>query len=173
MVSLLAATLLLVALTFLPALELRFSIPVGILAGKVTLPFFGTVSGFGLSWPYVFIVCVLANILLAAVFYWFLDVIVRRLLVPHWPWFAEVFTKRVARAQRKIHAAVQRWGWFGLALFIAIPFPGSGVYTGGIAAYALGMDYRRFLAASVLGCVIAGSLVTFFALGVINVFGFF
>ncbi len=168
--SLLVATLVLVALTFVPALELRFSIPVGILAGSVALPFFGTVSGFGLPWPYVLVVCVLANILLAAVFYWFLDTVVRRLLVPHWPWFKEAYTKQVAKAQRKIHAAVQRWGWLGLALFIAVPLPGSGVYTAGVAAYALGMGYKRYLAASVLGCVIAGTLVTLVTLGFANAF---
>ncbi len=166
MPSLLVATLVLVAITFIPALELRFSIPVGILATKVSLPLFGQVAGFGLPWPYVFAVCVLANILLAILFYWFLHVVVRKLFLPYWPWYARFHERRVKRAQRKMHGHVQRWGWLGLAVFIGVPVPGTGVYTGGLAAYGLGMGFKEYLLASALGVLLAGTAVTLLSLGV-------
>lgn len=166
MVSLLVATLVLVALTFLPAMELRFSIPVGILAGSVAIPFFGSVSGFELPWWYVFLVCVLANILLAVIFYWFLHLVVHKLLLPYWPWFNRFYTKRVEKAQKKIHPSIEKYGWLGLAVFIGIPLPGTGVYTSGLAAYGLGMGFKRYLIASVLGVLLAGTAVTIITLGV-------
>ncbi len=166
-------TLILIALTFIPALELRFSIPVGILATSLHLPFFGQVQGFSMPWWYVFIVCVLANIFLAFIFYHFLHFIVHGFLVKHWGWFARFYQKRVEKAQKKIHKHVERWGWLGLALFIAVPLPGSGVYTGGVAGYALGFSFKRFMYASIIGVVIAGIVVTLVTLGVVNVIEFF
>lgn len=158
------ATLILILLTFIPALELRFSIPVGILASKVHLPFFGTVIGFGLPWEYVFLICVLANILLGPLWYWLLNTLILWLR-ERWSWFARFYQRRLKKAQKRIHRHVERWGWLGLALFIAIPLPGSGVYTGGIVAYTLGMGQRKFLFATILGVLIAATIVTILSLG--------
>jgi len=168
--ALLWFTLILVLVTFIPTLELRASIPLGILASRVVLPFFGAVQGFGLPWWYVVLICVLANTLLALLFYWFLDVVVHRLLIPSWPWFARFYARRLEKAQRRIRQGVERWGWLGLAAFIAIPLPGSGVYTGGLVAYAVGMSPRRFYAASFLGVLGAATLVTAASLGVLSFF---
>lgn len=167
MVSLFVATLILVVLTLVPTLELRFSIPLGILASTLRLPWLGTVEGFGLPWLYVFAVCVATNIVLGPLWYWLLGTVVR-LLAARWAWFDRFYRRRVEKAQRRIKGHVDRWGWFGLALFIGVPIPGSGVYTGGLIAYALGMGHRRFFAATVLGVLIAGVLVTLFSLGVVN-----
>lgn len=159
------ATLVLVAITFIPALELRFSIPVGVLAGSVSLPFFGRLQGFGLPVWYVFLVCVLANILLAALAYWFLHLVVHRLLLPYWPWFARFYHKQVETAQRKIHKSIERWGWLGVAVFIGVPLPGTGVYTAALASYAMGMKFKEFFLASVLGVLLSGVAVLLLTLG--------
>jgi len=45
-------------------------------------------------------------------------------------------------------------------LFIGIPLPGSGVYTGALGAYVLGFGYKRFIIASTIGVLIAGIIVT-------------
>ncbi len=169
MVALWLSTFILIVLTFIPMLELRAAIPLGILSGSVTQPFFGPVSGFELPWWYVFLVCVAANILLAATFYWFLDLVVHRFLL-RWAWFARFYHRRVEKAQKRIHSKVERYGWLGLALFIGIPFPGTGVYTGGLAAYGLGMGFKKYLLASTLGVLVAGALVTAITLGVISLF---
>ena len=47
-----------------------------------------------------------------------------------------------------------------MAVFIGIPLPGSGVYTGALGAYLLGVDRRKFSVANVLGVLIAGAAVT-------------
>jgi uncharacterized membrane protein len=166
----LLATIILVGLTFIPALELRFSIPVGILATTVHLPFFGTIQGFNLPWWYVFLICVLANILLAAIVYKIILLIIHKLLLPNWKWFAKLYHKRVEKLQKKIHKQVERWGWIGLALFIAVPLPGSGVYSGGIVAYALGFSFKKYMMASALGVLIAATVITLLTMGISFVF---
>ena len=47
-----------------------------------------------------------------------------------------------------------------MALFIGIPLPGSGVYTGAFGSYLLGLDRRKFAIANVVGVLIAGAAVT-------------
>ncbi len=146
--------LILIGVTFVPALELRASIPLGILHEKYQETF---------HWSTVVIICVLANIALAFVFYWLLDTVIKWLR-HQWAWFARIYERVVARAQRKIHSKVERYGEWGIALFIGVPLPGTGVITGAIASYALGLDRKKYYVASILGVLIAATAVTLLCL---------
>lgn len=150
-------TLELIMITLIPALELRASIPYGIL--KI-----------GMSWWSVWLICVIFNILLGILVYLLLDKVVHLFL--HWKWFARIYHKVIERAQRKIHAAVEKWGELGIAIFIGIPLPGSGVYTGGLGSYLLGLNFKKFIVSCVIGCVIAGTAVTLIVLFGQSMFGF-
>ncbi|PIN80638.1 hypothetical protein COV11_03700 [Candidatus Woesearchaeota archaeon CG10_big_fil_rev_8_21_14_0_10_30_7] len=160
----------LILITFLPFLELRASIPLGILGTSITI-FGATFGGFQLSWPIVFLVCVSANIILGELVFIiytnFLSYLVTHERVLRY------YERRLEKTQKKIHPYVKKFGTFGIALFIAIPLPGSGVYTGALAAYLLGMDYKRFLLANLIGVIIAGILVTLITLGGVGIFHLF
>jgi len=145
-------------ITLLPAFELRASIPVGILEGRLDLPFGMALQGMGLPWPFVFAVCVISNAVLGIVLYPLLDRLMR--LLERIPLVGRFWEGFVARAQRRIHPYVERWGTVGVALFVAVPLPGSGSYTGAVGAFVLGMSYRRFILANTLGVVLAGIAVT-------------
>ncbi len=145
-------------ITLLPAFELRASIPVGILSGKLYLPFGMALEGMGLSWTFVFIVCVISNAVLGIVLYPLIDGIMN--LLERIPVIGRFWTKFVVHAQNRIHPYVEKWGTVGVALFVAIPLPGSGSYTGSVGAYMLGMSYRRFIMANTLGVILAGTAVT-------------
>jgi uncharacterized membrane protein len=140
--------LILIGVTFVPALELRASIPLGIFAYKDSM-----------HWTVAVAICVAANIALAFVFYWLLDTFIKWLR-HRWAWFQRVYERVVARAQRKIHKNVERYGEWGVAVFIGIPLPGTGVITGAIASYALGLNRRKYYVASILGVAIAATAVT-------------
>ncbi len=131
-------------ITFIPALELRASIPYGI------------VRGYG--WPYVVAVCIVTHIILGMLVFLFLAKFLHLFL--RWRWFARVYDYYVTRTQRKIQKPVERWGELGIAMFIGVPLPGSGVYTGALAAYILGLSWRKFVVANIIGVLIAGTAVT-------------
>ena len=158
-------------ITMLPAFELRASIPVGILEGRLDLPFGMALEGMGLSPPFVFIVCVISNIILGIFLYPFIDVIMH--LLERIPVIGRFWTSFVMRAQRRIHPYVEKWGAVGVALFVAIPLPGSGSYTGSVGAYMLGMSYRRFILANALGVILAGIAVTVITLTGAKLFSIF
>ena len=142
--------LILIGVTFVPALELRASIPLGILHGDYSE---------AMPWTAVVAICIAANIALAFVFYWLLDTVIKWLR-HRWAWFARVYGLWEARAQRKIHKNVERYGEWGVALFIGVPLPGTGVITGAIASYALGLSRKKYYVAAILGVLIAATAVT-------------
>lgn len=154
--------LILILLTLMPFFELRASIPLGILAGSVALPFNLTLSGFAMPWYLVFFICVATNIILGPLVYLFLDKLMH--LFTRIKYIERVYKKLIIRSQKKIHPYVKKYGDFGIALFIAIPLPGSGSYSGALAAYLLGMDFKKFIYANAIGVTIAGIIVTSLAL---------
>lgn len=54
---------------------------------------------------------------------------------------------------------VKRYGWIGLAIFVAIPLPGTGVWTGSLIATFLDIRFRRAFPAIAIGNAIAGLLI--------------
>jgi uncharacterized membrane protein len=150
--------LVVVLLTFMPLLELRASIPVGILMLK-------------LPWAPVLLVSILVNIALGPVVYFllekFLDLVLRIKMV-NWYW-----QRTIVKTQKKIHPLVEKYGTLGLSVFIGIPLPGSGVYSGAFGGYLLGFSKRRFYLATVFGVIIAAVVVTAVALSGAKAFDFF
>ena len=137
--------LLLIAITWLPIFELRGSIPYGILTEQY-------------HWSVVAAVCVLANIALGPVVYFFLNRCVHLFL--RWRWFRRLYQRYVERTQQKMQRWTQRWGEWAVGLFIGVPLPGSGVYTGALAAHVIGLRFRKFMVSVVLGVLLAAAVVT-------------
>jgi len=162
--------LILILVTFIPFLELRASIPLGLLVGKVEI-FNLTLQGFGLKWPLVFLVCIISNIILGILIYFFLDKFVHHFI--KFEFFNKYYTKKIEKTQKKIRPYIDKFGIFGVALFIGVPLPGSGSYTGALAAYLLGLDYKKFILANTIGVIIAGvsvTILTLIGMGVFNLF---
>lgn len=139
--------LVLAAITLIPALELRASIPWGFFTMQADL-----------TWPAVFGVCVVSNIVLGWVVFWVLGPVFT--FVRRWHWFDTRIWPILERTQHRIHPYVEKYGELGVAVFIGIPLPGSGVYTGAFGSYVLGLDRRRFAVANVIGVLIAAVAVT-------------
>jgi len=134
-----------IVITFLPFLELRASIPYGILILKM-------------HWIPVFIIAVIANIIIGPLVYFFLDRVIHIFL--KMKFIDNLYQKYVDKTQKNIHQYVEKYGEAALAIFIGIPLPGTGVYTGALAAYLIGMDYKKLIVSTIFGVLIAGIIVT-------------
>lgn len=145
----------LAVITLIPALELRASIPFGI---------FGMQND--LSWPIVVIICVITNIILGWIVFIVLGPVFT--LFRKWPWFDKRFWPLLERTRRRIHPYVEKYGELGVAVFIGIPLPGSGVYTGALGAYLIGVSRKKFVVANVIGVFIAAAAVTILSLLVLH-----
>lgn len=147
--------LILVLITLIPSLELRASIPYGILRADM-------------HWWVVVLVCVATNIVLGPLVYLFLDKVMGLLL--RFEWLHGIYGRTVTRTQWRIQKSVDRYGEMGVALFIGIPLPGTGSYSGALGAYLLGLGYRRFIVANFIGVLMAGSIVTTVVLSGVEAF---
>jgi uncharacterized membrane protein len=146
-----------VLLSFLPIAELRGGIPYAMANGMPVAA--------------AFALCVVVNMLVAPIGWLFLSSLHRLLL--RWRFYANVFDRLVERARRKVHQAVERWGYWGLAVFVAIPLPFTGAWTGILGAWVLGMEWRKSMAAVAAGVLVAGIAVTVVAYFGIKAFSFF
>ena len=78
------------------------------------------------------------------------------------------FIQRVTDKTLTKSGKIQRYGFWGLIIFVAIPLPGTGVWSGAIAAALLGIRLKTAFAAILLGNLVAGTLVTMGAYGVVH-----
>lgn len=149
--------LILIGLTLVPTLELRASIPYGILV-------------LGMNWPAVFLICVVTNILLGPLVYFLLDSFVH--VLTRISIIKRIYEKTVERTQKRLERLVKKYGEIGVSIFIGIPLPGSGSYSGALGAFVLGLGMKRFIKANILGVLIAGVLVTLIVLSGTSLFNF-
>jgi uncharacterized membrane protein len=156
--TLINSTLLIIVITLIPFLELRASIPYGIWYLEM-------------HWIPVFIIAVITNIILGPIVYFFLDKIMFIFLKIKF--IDKIYQKYVERTQKKITKYVQKYGEVAVAIFIGIPLPGSGSYSGALAAYLIGLGYKKFIIANIIGVLIAGIIVTLIVLTGTTAFDFF
>lgn len=135
-----------VGLTLVPWIELRGSIPLAIALGWD--PVAAGATG------------IIANWLIIVPGYFFLDLFYER-------WFSRfAFIRRlVTRVREKGAGLVERYELLGLALFVAVPLPGTGAYSGTLLAWLLGLRRWRAMAAVAAGVAAAGVAVTLVATG--------
>lgn len=130
--------------SLMPISELRGAIP------------FAMASGW--PWWQAWVWCVGFNVLAAPIAYAFLATVHR--LFYKWKLYARVFDHVVERARRKVHDKIERFGYLGVTLFVGIPLPITGAWTGVLGSWILGLSRRKTFLAVVLGVMISGTIVT-------------
>lgn len=147
-----------ILLTFLvamvPVVELRGAIP------------FGVVRGLNL-WTAI-IASVLGNLVPVP----FIILFIRRIFAwmrAHMPKLDGLVTRMEKKAEKN-RAAVEKYAFWGLAILVAIPLPGTGAWTGALVAAMMEMRLKRAFPAIVIGVVIAGVIVSIVTYGAQAIF---
>ena len=143
-----------VVVSMAPVLELRFGIPWGVAHGLSHFAAF-VAAAIGNMIPIPFIVVYIRRI-----FKW-----MRR----HLPQLDRVVDKLEAKAHLK-GRKVTKYRYLGLMIFVAIPLPGTGGWTGALVAAFLDMSLRKSLPAIFAGVLIAGFLITGITFGFTSIF---
>ena len=86
--------------------------------------------------------------------------------------WSKLFDSSLERTRRRAKI-VERFKFLGLVFFVAIPLPGTGAWTGSLAASIFGIRFRYALLAITIGVIIAGCVVTLLSIGGIKAFQFF
>ncbi|MBU1079946.1 MAG: small multi-drug export protein [Spirochaetes bacterium] len=133
-----------VGLSFLPISELRGAIPFAVARG---MPLLEAAA-----------IAVACNALVGPVAFAFLETFHK--LFYRWGFYARVFDRFVAKARAKVHEKVERYGYLGIMLFVAVPLPITGAWTGVLGAWILGMDRKKTMLAVAAGVLVSGVIVS-------------
>jgi len=81
----------------------------------------------------------------------------------------QLYYRIVSRARREGNKYLRRWGYLGLAVFVAIPLPMTGAWTASLIAHLFGLSKLRASLAIVIGVIIASVIVVLAMEGVIAI----
>ena len=133
-------------ISMVPLVELRGAIPFA--------------EGFGLPFLPSYIVCIIGNMLPVPIIYLF----ARKVLA--WgadkPLAGTFFTfclEKGEKGGKKLQEKAGRGLFLALLLFVGIPLPGTGAWTGTLAASILDMDFKSSVTAVMLGVLLAGVIM--------------
>jgi uncharacterized membrane protein len=129
--------------SFSPFGEAKFGIPYGIFNDLNPL--------------LVLIFAIGGNIAVYPAMMLFLKYINRWLARWHWYRTSAIWVARRAKSGSK--KKLEKYGYIGLALFVMVPTPGSGVYIGCIITFLLRLDYRKAFLANAVGAALSGIIV--------------
>lgn len=133
-------------LAFSPLGEVRLSVPVGMLV-------------YCMSWGEAAVWSLFGNLLVAPAAVWLYPRLEQ--LVRKWGRGDRFLDRVYARTHGKEGGRVERWKEAAVALFIAVPLPGSGAWAGVLLAHIFGMHWKHTWRYYYAGVAAATALVTF------------
>lgn len=141
-------------------------LPISELRGAIPFAYFS-----GIKLPYAFFFSTAINMLVPIIGFVFLSTIHN--LLYKWNFYRNFFDKTVIKARTKIEEKVNRFGILGLMIFVAIPLPITGAWTGTLGAWILGLPKKKSTLSIILGVLIAGiivSLIIYTGIGINSIF---
>ena len=140
-------------LSMLPVGELRAGLPYGI--------------ALGLEYPLALMAALLGNMIPVP----FIIVYIKRIfewMRRHMPRMNALVTKLENRAHLK-GETVEKYGHWGLLIFVAIPLPGTGAWTAALIAALLNIRTSKAVPVILIGVCIAAAIMTLITYGVIHI----
>lgn len=144
--------------SMVPLIELRGAIPIA--------------AGMGLPFIQYYIIAILGNMIPVPFIYFF----ARKILV--WgsdkPVIGKFFTwclEKGKKGGKKLQATAGKGLFVALLLFVGIPLPGTGAWTGTLAASILDMDFKSSVLAVMLGVILAGIIMALASMGLFGALG--
>lgn len=138
-------------ISLLPALELRGGLIAAALLGLKPLP--------------SYFISILGNILPIPFILWFMEAIL------NWMRKTKVFKKFALFLDKKVEkhkGQIEKYGFWGLVLFVGIPLPGTGVWTGCLIASFLKMEKKKAFLGAFIGMLIASVIMMVVSFGILK-----
>lgn len=144
--------------SMVPLIELRGAIPIAV----------------GMDLPFVasYIVCVIGNMVPVPIIFFFARKVLlwgrdKRYIGKFFTWCIEKGEKGGRKLMEKTGGGV----YVALMLFVGIPLPGTGAWTGTLAASFLDLEWKKSVVAVMLGVILAGIIMALASLGVFGAIG--
>ncbi len=149
--------------SMIPVIELRGAIPLG--------------AGFDLPWWFTFFLAVAGNMLPVPIILLFVKKVLtwmsgqeitifkKTVRGSRVKLFNKIAGKLFAKAEKN-RPKIEKYGFWGIAIFVAIPLPGTGAWTGSLVAALFDMKFWKSFLSALIGVVGAGIIMTLASYGV-------
>lgn len=138
-------------ISLMPILELRGGLIAAALLGLKGLP--------------SFIICFIGNIIPIPFILWFITPLFNKMKN------TKLFSGLVNKMERKAMSKkeqIEKLQYLGLMLFVGIPLPGTGAWTGCLIAALLDMDKKKAMLYAILGVIMAGIIMMILSYGLLD-----
>lgn len=141
--------------SMIPIIELRGAIPIG--------------AAFGLPWWQTFLISVFGNMLPVPFILLFITAILRWMAGCRVKLFNKVAGWLLRKAEKN-REKIEKYAFWGLALFVGVPLPGTGAWTGSLVAAVIDLKFWKALLSALIGVLAAGVIMTLVSYGVAAMF---
>ena len=142
----------------LPIIELRGAIPLG--------------AALALPWWQNYLFAVLGNMIPVPFILLFIKKIIAWMTASRVKFFNKIGTWLTNKAEKN-RERVEKYSFWGVCLFVAIPLPVTGAWTGSLVAAVIDMKFHKALLSCLIGVLIAGVIMTLASYGVVAAFQIF
>ena len=153
-------------ISMVPLVELRLAIPYAI--------------GHGLNVPISYLIDIVGNMIPVPIVFFFARRVLEGGAKIEWPkglgWVGKFFRFCLDKGEKggkKLQEKAGKGMFVALLLFVGIPLPGTGAWTGTLAASILNMDFKKSVLYVMLGVVLAGVIMLLASLGVFGAINLF
>ena len=146
--------------SMIPIIELRGAIPMGA-AFNATLG--------GMPFWFAYILSVIGNMLPVPFILLFIKKMIKWMSVSRVKFFNKVANYLLNKVEKK-RDKIEKYSFWGVCLFVAIPLPVTGAWTGSLVAAMIDMKFWKALLSCLLGVMIAGVIMTLISYGVASIF---
>ena len=129
-----------------PLIELRGAVPIG--------------TGLGLPWHWTLIVSIIGNCIPIPIILIFVKKVLTWMRGCSIKLFSKISNFMFEKAEKN-RAKIDKYAAWGLFLFVAIPLPGTGAWTGALVASLFDMDKKKAALSIFSGVITAGLIMTF------------
>lgn len=136
--------------SMLPIIELRGAIPLAF--------------AMGLPWWQAYLISVVGNLLPVPFILIFINMVLRWMSKSKVKFFNKISNFLFEKVEKK-RDKIEKYSFWGLCLFIAIPLPVTGAWSGSLVAAVIGMKPWKAFLSALLGVMLAGVIVTFIVYG--------
>ncbi|MBQ9780769.1 MAG: small multi-drug export protein [Clostridia bacterium] len=138
--------------SMLPIIELRGAIPLG--------------AAFGLPWWQNYLIAVLGNMLPIPFILLFVKSVLNWMAKCRVKFFNKIANKMFEKAEKN-REKIEKYAFWGLTLFVAIPLPATGAWTGTLVAAMFDMKFWKSMLSALIGVMIAGVVMSLVSYGVV------
>lgn len=141
--------------SMIPIIELRGAIPMG--------------AAFGLPWWQTFLISVVGNMLPVPFILLFINAILKWMEGCRVKLFNKIAGWLLRKAEKN-REKIEKYAFWGLAIFVGVPLPGTGAWTGSLVGAVIHLKFWKALLSALIGVLAAGVVMTMISYGVAAIF---